>query len=150
MISLTAQLVTVIVLAWTSSYLFFRSRDMMTQITQLKSAHAELSEKVSDILLTPEDRKLLGLPDRVIVEKVEVPVIVKGKDPKPSEMTPCSPHNYCAPFRDDVRRYENQPLEDDDGEAYVRVCLRCKWRQVRGSYIKPALDGSPIHTWHDD
>lgn len=125
---------------------------MLKRIDALEKNQEVMKSEYTNLFLTPEDRKLLGLNEITVPKPEPVLPILKTskpkKEPNPSEMPACLEHTWSAAELDSVRRYSaNSELEDEDGYAYVRHCLSCKWRQARGRRVPGTSD---MYYWHDD
>lgn len=85
-----------------------------------ESGLKDLSERVTQILLTPEDRKLLGISDPVVPSK-------------PSGMA-CRKHLWSPSVLESARRPEARTASasrSGDRKVYTRKCVSCGWREAR-------------------
>lgn len=106
-----------------------------------------LEAKIEQIYLTEDDRKALGLPSR------QVQVIEKEPKNKSGLPPACTVHKWSAEFLERGRLASNRGNNGvDGGNCFVRVCLKCKARQVRGKRISLHSDGSKQnhYHWHSD
>lgn len=106
----------------------------------------DLEQQIGQIFLTEQDRKDIGLPPRQ-VQVIEKKAGSNGLAPA------CTVHKWSAEFLERGRLASNRGNYGvDGGNCFVRVCLKCKARQVRGKRISLHSDGSKQnhYHWHSD
>lgn len=126
-----------------STYLGFGSlvlklgADRKQAVEDLKSVKASVIREINLSLLTPEEREKLNIPAPVItVDRSEAP---GGKEPW--EIPECYDHDWSAMWLDNPRRPDNRQYSTDgDGMVYVRRCITCGRRNVKGPLLISGKD----------
>ncbi|QGT55030.1 hypothetical protein SEA_FORZA_37 [Gordonia phage Forza] len=101
--------------------------------THVENSQKTVEKQISQIFLTEDERKLLGLPSAVDVTKQLVESGVKEKVERADGLIPaCKAHKWSAKRLEKPRRKVGARMRaGDDGMVYVRTCLKCGERQAR-------------------